>query len=245
VEARIADLYQGPLPTDAGVVHVTSAWRAADGGLLSLAIGDATPASRTDAFVLALARARADALVTTGRILRLEPELSHAGAAEAELADWRREVMGRERAPIVAVLTSGRDLDLDHSALRGPQPRLIFTTPAAAERLDGVARQRGVELVADPAPSLRGLLRWLAQTRGCRSVVVEAGASTSADLYRTPAVVDELLLSICLAPSIPQAVRGPALPEEAAIADAGLVLASECERQEESGRWVFRRYCRR
>lgn len=245
VATRITTLYGDDLPRHAGVVHVTSAWRAPDGGLLSLAINEVTPASTTDSFVLSLVRARADALVTTGRTLRSEPALTHAVAAASGLAGWRREIMGRDAAPATALLTSGRDLDLDHPALRGPQERLIFTTSASAKRLASAARARGIEIVADPAPTLRGLLRWLTRVRGCRSVAVEAGASTSGDLYRAPAAVDELLLSVCLAEKIPAAARGPALPDESAIAEAGLLLQSECEREEESGRWSFRRYCRR
>jgi len=245
IAARVATLYAEALPTEAGVVHVTSAWRGPQGELTSLAINHVTPASVTDRFVLALARARADALVTTGRILRSEPDLSHAQADDDALASWRREIMGRGSAPLTAVLSGGRGLDLDHPLLCGPQPRLIYTTPESKQRLADAAAARGIELVADPAPSLRRLLAWLRQEHGHRSVVVEAGATTSSELYLAPLGVDELLLSLPLSETLAGEAKGPALPDEPAIAAAGLRLQSECVCEEESGAWSFRRYCRR
>lgn len=254
VARRVAALYGHDLRDADGVIHVTSARRRPGGGLESLAINDSTPRSATDGFVLALARARADALVTTGRILREEPALTHAAQSggtqeqsegtEGDLAAWRREVHGRSQPPITVVLTGGAALDLNHPALRGPQPRVIYTTESAANALAGEARSRGIEVVGDAAPSLRGLLSYLERDRGCRTLLVEAGARTSSELYRSPPVVDELLLSICGAEVLDERARGPALPNESVIADAGLVLRSECRSEEQSGPWWFRRYRR-
>jgi hypothetical protein len=257
----VAALYGQDLREATGVIHVTSAWRPPGGGLESLAINDATPRSRSDEFVLALARARADALVTTGRILRKEPDLIHQahdhqqedgrdareddGVVSArDLGAWRREVLGRSKPTWTVVLTRGAGIDLDHPVLRGPAPRLLYTSDAAAAALAGAARTRGIRLVGAAHPSLRGLLAWLRREGGCACVLVEAGASTSADLYCAPVEVDELLLSVCGAERVVARARGPALPADEDIAAAGLRLKSECTLVEESGPWSFRRYVR-
>ena len=107
---RIRELYAADLQSEAGLLHVAVVWRSPGQGLINIAMNDAKPASPTDDFVLGLARARADAIVTTGANLRLEPRLTHAyhgdprtaGALEA----WRRDVLGKGDAPVSVVLTA-------------------------------------------------------------------------------------------------------------------------------------------
>ncbi len=225
-------------------MHVTAVWRRAEDRLTTLRICEATPPSETDRFALALARARADAIVTTGRILREEPQLDHglelAGDAAGALAAWRRERLGRGEPPWSAVLTSGRDLDPGHRLFAGPTRPLVLTSAEGARRLEGVAAGGAIEVAVPPEPGVRGAVAFLL-ARGCRTVSIEAGPSTSAELYRSPLLVDELLLSIYEEPHLDDAVRGRDFLPLAEL-EAQLGAATRVERRNESGaRWSFRR----
>ena len=77
VAQAIERLYGERLEDEVGVLHVASAWRDETGRLFALRIGPDTPSSATDGFALALARARCDAILSTGKILRDEPGLRH------------------------------------------------------------------------------------------------------------------------------------------------------------------------
>ena len=212
---RIRDLYGDDLLRPAGVLHVTSAWREpTTGRLFTLRIGPQSPPSATDAFVLELARARVDALVTTGQILRDEPGLRN-DLRDPELIAWRRHTLGKAAPPLTVV--SSRRTDL-------PPAHPVFATSEVVVRNAG----------------LRECLAWLRDERGITSVSIEAGPSSSRALYDAPLAVDELLLSVCHLPSLPEGVRGGELPDLAALGRL-LPEESECTREEESGRWSFLR----
>jgi riboflavin biosynthesis pyrimidine reductase len=240
---RIREIYGDDLASEVGVLHVTSAWRAPGGELFVLRIGPGAPRSETDAFALAVARARADAIVTTGRILREEPGLSHA--LPPALREWRREVLGKAEPPWSAVLSSGRDLDLGHPLLRGGSRAAVFTSQAAAASLAARAGASGLEVAGVAQPGLRELLAWLARERGCASVAVEAGPGTALSLYQEPLALDELMLSLYLEPALPEPACGPRfLPLERL--EALLAPASEpFDSRQKAGRWLFKRYRRK
>ena len=212
---RIREIYGDDLLGPAGVVHVTSAWSAPDGRLFSLRIGPDTPHSATDSFALELARARADAIVTTGQILRDEPGLTNA-LRDPELGAWRRERLGKLEPPLTLVLSRGADLDRSHP---------LF---AASE-------------VSVRNASLRDSLGWLRDERGIASVAIESGPSTARALYDEPLAVDELMLSICRTPLLPEGARGAEL-FDLSVLDRLFEQRSECTREEESGTWSFLRF---
>ena len=259
--ARIRRIFEDDLLAPAGVLHVASAWQDAEGRLFAMRIGPATPRSATDAFVLGVARARCDAIVTTGRILREEPAVRHA--LPPGLAAWRVRLPGRRPAPLSVVLTARDDLDLAHPLLSGRA--LVVTSRAAAQALVARARAAGreedLEVVARPAPGLRDLLALLRDERGLTNVCVEAGPATAASLYEASPCVDELLLSIHLGRSLPAGVKGGALPGPEALARAfdarPSPLAGDAEApsadaalsrfrvEEPSGPWLFCRFRRR
>ncbi|MFP6639434.1 MAG: hypothetical protein VCC04_04250 [Myxococcota bacterium] len=245
VARRVAWLYQDDLLRDVGVLQVSSGWRDALGATRSLKIGPATPRSETDAFVLGLARARADAIVTTGRILREEPSTRHAlGGAEAlDLAAWRRDLLGRPDPPRSVVLTSGREIDWSHPLFRGPRPVLVFTGERAAKELGDAARAVGAQLIAHPEPSLGALLSYLRDLPDMRTVLLEVGPDTVRSVYTTPSPVQEWMLSVHLADQIPQAVLGAPWPGPEQRRAAGLELLSERRVEEEDGSvWLFQRF---
>ena len=71
LHARLEALYGvRELPRAAGVLHVAAVWAERPDRLTVLEITAQTPKSDDDAFALSLARARADAVLTTGAILR-------------------------------------------------------------------------------------------------------------------------------------------------------------------------------
>lgn len=221
----------GAEPREDGVVHVTAVWRSPGGELATLAIGPDSPKSRNDAFALSVARASADAIVVTGKLLRDEPdlryELDSLGLPREPLEDYRRR-LGLPQPPNLYVLTSGRGLDPEHSALRGWARATLWTSADA--NLDGL---EALPTVRRTNPSLRALVREL-RSSGAARVLIEAGPSTSATLYDAPGLVDEVLLSVFCG-SEPEHLAG-ALPQAALDLDP---VAAPAERDEASGTWAF------
>ena len=248
VDAALRDLYgrnSAEVPLGTGVLHVTSVWRKDLDTHLTIRIGPHAPPSPLDFFSLNLTRARADAIVTTGRILRQEPELSHRlqGPAAAGLEAWRRERLHKTRPPISLVLTSGRGLDFSHPLFQGPGRVLIYTDTEGAWELESRAADVGAEVVADPSPSPRGAVDVLRRQLGCATISIEAGPSVARQYYEPPVQVDELLLSVYTAPDLPPQARGTRQPPAAELErllqhQAGpYVDAAEPD-------WEFHRYLR-
>jgi riboflavin biosynthesis pyrimidine reductase len=238
VQREIAALYGG-LPAPAGVVHVVAAAREA-GRLRVLKIGPEAPKSDTDFFILQLARARADAVLTTARILREEPELSldFAGPWAGALAGYRKG-LGKRRLTAL-ILTLGGDLPQEHPLWRDALERLVLTAPDKAGALRARLGERA-EVLTSNEPSPRAALSLLA-ARGAQAISVEAGPSTAGTLYAPSSCIDELWLSIAELPLVSEQL-GRALPEDATLF-AGLRLASERGRTEQSGPWRFQRWVR-
>ncbi len=244
VVAQIERMYGvRSLPRAAGVLHVAAVW---DGprGWVVMRIGDASPSSDADLFALALARARADVIVTTGQILRDEPDLVYdlPGALGAELKVWRAQAQGRANPPVVVVLSGSGDIDPDHPTLRSWAPAVVLTNSEGAAR----ARAAGV---AVPIHAVEGLsprtaVTWARTHFGADTVTVEAGARTTTALYEAPCLVDELMLSVFTGPNLAEAARGR--PFVAARADALPLrpLHPASTVVEPSGTWKFVRMSR-
>lgn len=198
-----------------GVLHVAAVWEAPDGRYLTLRVGEGAPTSASDAVVLSAARARADAIVTTGRILRDEPKLVHASIAPpeitAELETLRRTVWGLSGPPWIAVLTRSGDVPGRHPAIGQAERLLFFTGEAGAARLRANATlPERAQIVESTSPSALALLEHLERACGACSIVIEAGATTAAPLYEGDGRVDELWLSVCQADFIaPGDLVGP------------------------------------
>jgi hypothetical protein len=191
----------GDLARASGVLHVTAVARGEGPALETIAIGPRSPRSATDFFLLNLARARADAIVTTGKILRDELEVEHVLQGEqgepAALAAWRAERLGKREPPLSVVLTGGRGIDFDHPLLHSAPRAIVLTSVSGAAALHLAARRAGVEVVARTTPGLADTIEYLRGERGCSTIAIEAGPSTTRELYVPgAAVVDELMLSI-------------------------------------------------
>ncbi len=243
VPARIAELFgPSPLPRDAGIVHVTALGRWGTTQVVTMAINEHTPRSELDAFSLNLARARADIILTTGQILRDEPSLTYDLFVREPwvraLLDWRREILQRPEPPEVWVLTSGRDLDLDHPGFHSWARARIITGPEAVAHLEGPARERGIALTGLVRAQPRTVVQE-ARDRGARTVVIEAGPRTTAALYEAPGLVDELQLSIYEGHLDPEAIVGG--PRSLSELTTALPHSSGTRR---FGSWTFERRTR-
>ncbi|MDG2303543.1 MAG: dihydrofolate reductase family protein [Candidatus Binatia bacterium] len=240
VSGRIEELWSADLTGRCGVLHVTAVGRATDGGATVIRIGPESPASETDFFALSVARARSDAIVTTGSILRAELAVSHdPGPA---LTEWRGSVLGKTKQPMLAILTRGTGLPEAHPVFERPNV-LIGTSVESAPELEARLGPRGVAVVGLADSSLRGLLRELAR-RGLPDICVEAGPSTAGSLYDAPVVVDELLLSVYEEAPLPPALDAGPFLSSAALAERLGPPVSAVSRREASGLWQFRRFCR-
>lgn len=246
VDAVVERLYGTvDLASAEGVLHVTALWDppGGRGPLVTLRINEHTPRSDHDFFVLNLARARADAIVCTGKMLRMEPDtrydLQGPGTAATALARWRRERACRTEPPLLVVLTSGHGLDPGHVALRGQPRPVIFTSSEAAGGVRERVGDGGIEVAASDDPSVRAAVRWLRREHGARTVSIEAGPTTAVELYADPVRIDELMLSRYREPELDERVRGPVLlsiDELEARVGAG---TAPVDVREASGRWTF------
>ncbi|MDH5491527.1 MAG: hypothetical protein OEY14_06195 [Myxococcales bacterium] len=233
-------------PATRRLSHVAALWDPLDGSLRNLRIGASSPRSEHDAFLLSFSRARAEAIVITGAILRAEPELRYEpgglGGAFPGLARWRRERAGLEEPPLLAVLTRDESLDLEHPALHGWARPLIFSTPGVASSLRRRAGA-GVEIVGSRRAGLPTLLERLAE-RGLGLVSLEAGPRTTSALYEPPPQIEELLLSIFHSRELPEPARGEPFLSLEELEGRLPPARAPTWVQEPSGRWSFRRLCR-
>jgi riboflavin biosynthesis pyrimidine reductase len=226
-----------------GVIHVASVWAGAPPDLPTLKIDPGTPGCATDAFVLALARARADAIVTTGKIVRAEPTLRHVDGAEsphAGLAHWRSEELHKRRPARTVVLTSRPDLDLEHPLFAGPERAWVMTAESVAESL--AARAGGgapIEIIPRQSPGIRDALTWLLALPGIETVLVEAGPATTAALYDSSHGVDELMLTFYHGATLPPAVRGGTFATRARLKETFPGLSFAGRRDGRDADWSF------
>ena len=221
-------------------MHVAAVFCAADGFRI-LKIGEHTPKSAADAFALSLARVRADAILSTGAILRAEPEMRAEpfGPLADSLRRLRKTVYGREEPPALLVLTGG-DVDPDHPALAGwARPFVVTSGPGAARLRPRLAS--GVHLVELEVPSAASAIAWARDRLGARTVAIEAGPSTALPLYEGSGVVDELMLSVFEGTPPPDVVGKPFVGAARLEALFGPPRSS-VRVDEPSGPWRIERY---
>ena len=242
VQRLVQCLYADTLRGLSGVLHCVSTLRVPDDPRPHvIKIGEHAPKSATDFFVLNLARAHADAIVTTAQVVRAEPQLSHElqGPLAEGLTRYRRELLGKQQPPLTAILTRSAELPPEHRVFRDQNPNLVLTTPQRAPLL--AAELTRAEVLGVEALDIRQAVELL-QRRGARMIVIEAGPSTAGVLYDAPPRVQHLWLSR-FEGSIDARAVGGALPPEAALL-SGLRCTAEHEVQEPSGAWCFQHWQR-
>ena len=255
VEAFAARLYGGSCPAPVpGVSHVTACWRRPGAlptsPLVTLKINEHTPKSAEDTFALGFARARADAILVSGKLLRDEPTTTFGlpGPSAPALARYRQESALRFDAPLLVVLTRSGDVDPGHVAFAdgpgAPRP-LVLTGPDGAEKLAPRVAGTRVEVQVLEALGPRSAVAWLRDARGCARVSIEAGPTASRALYDAPSLVDELSLSVFEESRLPGPAFGPEFLSPHALEERLGTSTPPVELPGESGRWTFRLYTRR
>jgi riboflavin biosynthesis pyrimidine reductase len=261
IDRRLAALYgEVDWRHAQGIVHVL----ALGGPNRSvIAIGPRAPRSATDRFVLGAARARADAILTTGAILRAEPDLViRAGSSIQEdrtLLEWRRVRLGRAPNPQRRIVLSGSGAFApDHPALAGASG-FVWTSARGRERLGDRVQALDVLVAEGEASGIRGALAHALSLPGVETILVEAGPTASAALYDLdsassvkvaaggPAKVspqlDELLLSHSESELHPAAV-GPDFVDAEGVDRVLGPAISTVRVNEPSGSWRFMRHRR-
>ena len=242
VDRAARELFGGGSDERPGVSHSFAAWESDAGApLTTILINEHSPKSELDYLTLHIARARADAIVITGKILRDEPSLRFDLRADPRWGDallaWRKERWGISEPPWLLILTRRGDVDFDHPVFHGRPRPVIFTSDRTASRKLAAAP---VPVVADEAPDIRRAVRHLQLARECRCVSIEAGPSTACDLYASPMMIDELLLSVISAPPLDPRARGEQLEP---LADTRQRFRDEtwAAHDDHGQRWTFHR----
>jgi riboflavin biosynthesis pyrimidine reductase len=213
VDRAARALFGSPIDTRPAVSHVFAAWRSAEGvPLTTININEYAPKSELDWLALHISRARADAIIVTGKILRDEPNLSYSLKADPRwgnaLLKWRERRWGIFEPPWILVLTESGDIDFDHPVFHGWGRPMIFTSDRTATRKLAAAP---VPVVSDEAPDIRRAIRHLQLSRDAECVSIEAGPSTARGLYERPMVIKELLLAVYMEPSLDPRAQGDPL----------------------------------
>jgi hypothetical protein len=213
-----------------------------------LRIAEATPRSETDAFLLALARARADAVLTSGSNLRAETGLRLDEPGRPDLAPvlerWRRAELAKTEPPVVAVLTRAREGDLDWEHPIWAAGGWVVTGADAAPTTLAEARARGIRVEQLARAGPREAVEHLTARCGLRDIDVELGPSASAALYQPPIAIDELWISTYLEPGLAAELQGGAFLSPRALRSLLGEPVATAVRSEVSGRWSYARYRR-
>lgn len=245
VERAARSLFGSALDMRPAVSQIGAVWNDPESGLLTtLRIEGYQPKSDLDFLALHLARARADAIVITGKILRDEPELRYDLRADERWGDalvaWRERHWGLWRAPWLLILTESGVIDFDHPVFSGWGRPVIFTSDETASRK---LADSPVPVVADAKPSIRRAIQHLQQSREAECISIEAGPSTALELYERPTMIDELLLSVYLGASLDVRAQGSPLIELSRLRRRFRTETSSNHRSQH-GHWSFHRFVR-
>lgn len=242
VDRAARALFGAPLDTRPAVSHSLAAWRSErDAPLTTIQINEHAPKSDLDFLALHIARARADGIIITGKILREEPDLNYDLGADPRWGDallsWRERRWGLCDPPWLLILTGSGDIDFDHPVFRGWARPMIFTSDRSATRKLAAAP---CPVVSDASPDIRRAIQHLQVARECECVSIEAGPSTSRTLYERPIAVKELLLSVYLEPQLDERAQGAPL---VSLSEVRSLFRSETSatHRDQGQHWSFHR----
>ncbi|NNJ10443.1 RibD family protein [Chloroflexales bacterium ZM16-3] len=165
--------------------------------------GDVSRHSRHDTWLMALIRARADAIIIGSGTLRMARR--HLWTPDQVFPDDApafaslRAAEGRPLTPLLVVATASGNLQADAYALSGdPHPAMIATTAAGAARARAILGDRpGLNYHISPGDSvdLATLLSHLRASCGVRHLLSEGGARIYGSLIAAR-LIDETFLTI-------------------------------------------------
>ena len=231
-----------------GVIHAVEVAPEDRGRYVALAGFRRAPLSLHGAWSAALARARADAILTTAESLRRQPELDHrprVPGLDAEPLDaWRRERLRKPQPPVSLIYAKSEAPDLDHPVFRHWTRAVIFTSRRIGWHLESRAADCGVEVVAVDDPTLEQAVEFLRHSFGAATLAIETEPAEAMELYGDAPTVDEVMLSVCRSPNLPaEAIAAPFLSAEQLV--RAFPESSKPHRvRSEDGDWSFHRFRR-
>jgi riboflavin biosynthesis pyrimidine reductase len=196
--------------------------------------GDISRRARHDVWLMALARARADAIIVGASTLRVS--LKHRWFPEAVFRDdceayaALRAHEGRAERPTLVLVTRSGEMPADAVVLKQPrQPVVIATTERGAGRARALLPDSD-QIVYHISPGddvdLPELQRWLRAERGVASLLSEGGAALYGALIAAGAIHDELLT---VSPIVVGNTRPPARPRTSLVEGVAFDPASPPE----------------
>ncbi|MCH7568894.1 MAG: dihydrofolate reductase family protein [Nanoarchaeota archaeon] len=206
---KVKEIYDSPIleippPQNArypAILHVAAVYLDPSDGKYKVIKVDNKNAPRSDhdSFALNLARARVDAIITSGQVVRLEKGLTHAlqGPAPQGLQNYRSTTLDKPETPYSLILTRKvPDLEAEIFTSKATRP-IIYTSTDSYNLLQGnkALKDLGI-LVCDggSSPEIEGALEYL-KILGVASISMEAGPSVANPLYKN-GLVSELMLSV-------------------------------------------------
>ena len=189
--------------------------------------GDVSGFSDHDRWLMALLRARADAILMGDNTLRIEPDhiwtAEHISPEDAEAFAALRRTEKRAPVPLQVFLSLDGDVDVDAAAIfsREDAHVVLATTTRGAAQARGLpttqARVDVVELGSDSV-DVRALLDLLGESYGVSTVLCEGGPRAFGSVLAAGCLDDEFLTSspvvVGSAPDVPRPglVEGVAFP---------------------------------
>ena len=247
VAAAVRRIYGSPLDAR-GLIHSASVWQGDRGRYVAFTTGRGPSPSQHGEFAAHLARARADAILTSGRALRRQPELDHRlqgpGAAGDALAAWRRDHLLKSEPPVTLVVTANADLDLDHPVFRHWTRPVVLTTGQSQWQLESRAVDQGIEVVGSDTPSVRTAVEFLRRAFGAATIALEVESDALRELSEPPIAVDEVLLTIDQAPRIPAPALGAPFLTAEQLVRRFAERSTPYRVASESGQWCLQRFRR-
>lgn len=224
-----------------GVLHVCSGFDDDDGSVRAIRIGPGAPASEHDSFLLRAARAQADAIITTGSILRHESELTLSLGDDSigrALTQYRQQTLHKPTPPRSVVLSGSGDLPEAHPLFGDWTTTSVWTAP---ERVAALRARlpSGVDVLGHAGDVAGALLDFLAK-HGAERVSLETGPSAVASFYEAQRVTELWCGRYEDVDALDRPSRGGAWPFDADQLDAWWTGGTE--RIEPSGAWRFDRY---
>jgi riboflavin biosynthesis pyrimidine reductase len=165
--------------------------------------GDVSRQAPHDTWLMALIRARADAILTGGATLRVARKhrwtpWATFPAEEARLARLRA-AEGRAPLPLLVILSAGGDIPADAAALRVPGQPVLIATTAAGEARAGAALadlpQLSYHVSQGEGVDLARLMAALRKEHSVGALLSEGGARVYGELLRAR-LIDEVFTTI-------------------------------------------------
>lgn len=231
-----------------GVIHAVEVWAEDRGRYAALAGERREPLCLHGSWSHGIARARADAILTSTGRLRREPDLDHRLDATASprraLEAWRRDVLRKPEPPVSLIFAADEAPDLDHPVFHHRARAVVYTSRRIGWHLESRAADHGVEVVAVDEPTLPQAVGFLRGAFGAATLAIETEPAEAMALYGAAPTVDEVMLSACRAPRVPaDAVAAPFLTAEQLV--RAFPDVSKPHRVDAGGvEWSFHRFRR-